>query len=72
MKQLFRYDFLTIEEAMANPLKTSILHDCLGMYDMSMSAKSSLNRAVSVCVWLTVVGDVQKYSIRQYENIKFL
>ncbi|XP_035479352.2 peroxisomal acyl-coenzyme A oxidase 3 [Scophthalmus maximus] len=46
VKQLFRYDFLTIEEAMANPLKTSILHDCLGMYDMSMSAKSSLNRAM--------------------------
>ncbi|XP_051784625.1 peroxisomal acyl-coenzyme A oxidase 3 isoform X2 [Erpetoichthys calabaricus] len=42
-KQLFRYNFLTNEEAMQNPFLTSALSDCLGMYDWSLSAKYFLN-----------------------------
>ncbi|XP_028329837.1 peroxisomal acyl-coenzyme A oxidase 3 [Gouania willdenowi] len=43
MKQLFRYNFLTKEEAMANPWKSVGLQDCLGMYDWALVAKHSLN-----------------------------
>uniref|UniRef100_A0AAQ5X9Q9 Acyl-coenzyme A oxidase n=1 Tax=Amphiprion ocellaris TaxID=80972 RepID=A0AAQ5X9Q9_AMPOC len=43
VKQLFRYNFLTEEEAMANPWKSIILTDCLGMYDLGMSAKYFLS-----------------------------
>uniref|UniRef100_A0A8C3APV1 Acyl-coenzyme A oxidase n=1 Tax=Cyclopterus lumpus TaxID=8103 RepID=A0A8C3APV1_CYCLU len=48
VKQLFRYDFLTRDEVMANPWKTVVLSDCLGMYDWAMSAKYFLNKGVSV------------------------
>uniref|UniRef100_A0A8C9ZKQ2 Acyl-coenzyme A oxidase n=1 Tax=Sander lucioperca TaxID=283035 RepID=A0A8C9ZKQ2_SANLU len=47
-KQLFRYDFLTKEEVMANPWKTITLSDCLGMYDWALAAKYFLNKGVSV------------------------
>ncbi|XP_022603604.1 peroxisomal acyl-coenzyme A oxidase 3 [Seriola dumerili] len=46
VKQLFRYDFITKEEAMANPWKTVVLSDCLGMYDWAMSAKFFLNKGM--------------------------
>uniref|UniRef100_A0A671WKM0 Acyl-coenzyme A oxidase n=1 Tax=Sparus aurata TaxID=8175 RepID=A0A671WKM0_SPAAU len=46
VKQLFRYDFLTQEETMANPWKTVILSDCLGMYDWALSAKFFLNKGM--------------------------
>lgn len=42
-KQLFRYNFLTEEEAMANPWKSLILTDCLGMYDWALNAKYFLD-----------------------------
>lgn len=45
-KQLFRYDFMTNEEAMANPWKTVILNDCLGMYDWSLAAKFFLHKGM--------------------------
>ncbi|XP_034020500.1 peroxisomal acyl-coenzyme A oxidase 3 isoform X2 [Thalassophryne amazonica] len=45
-KQLFRYNFLTEEEVMANPWKTIIVSDCLGMYDSSLLAKFTLNRGM--------------------------
>ncbi|KAM4536661.1 peroxisomal acyl-coenzyme A oxidase 3 [Odontesthes bonariensis] len=45
-KQLFRYNFLTVEEAMANPWKAVILDDCLGMYDWAMVAKFFLNKGM--------------------------
>uniref|UniRef100_A0A7N6AU62 Acyl-coenzyme A oxidase n=1 Tax=Anabas testudineus TaxID=64144 RepID=A0A7N6AU62_ANATE len=48
VKQLFRYNFLSKEEAMANPLKTVILNDCLGMYDWAVTAKYFLHNGVSV------------------------
>lgn len=48
MKQLFRYDFMTKEEAMANPMKTLALSDCLGMYDWAMANKYFLSKGVSV------------------------
>uniref|UniRef100_A0A3B3HT34 Acyl-coenzyme A oxidase n=1 Tax=Oryzias latipes TaxID=8090 RepID=A0A3B3HT34_ORYLA len=35
MKQIFRYNFLTKEEAYGNPWKLKTLEDCLGMYDWS-------------------------------------
>uniref|UniRef100_A0A8C6LUC7 Acyl-coenzyme A oxidase n=1 Tax=Nothobranchius furzeri TaxID=105023 RepID=A0A8C6LUC7_NOTFU len=43
MKQLFRYNFLTKEEMMADPRKAVILDDCLGMYDWALVAKFFLN-----------------------------
>ncbi|XP_062240360.1 peroxisomal acyl-coenzyme A oxidase 3 isoform X2 [Platichthys flesus] len=46
VKQLFRYDFITKDEAMANPWKTAVLSDCLGMYDWSMTSKYSLNKGM--------------------------
>ncbi|KAK2852119.1 hypothetical protein Q5P01_008395 [Channa striata] len=46
VKQLFRYNFLTKEEAMANPWKFMVLNDCLGMYDWAMAAKFSLNKGM--------------------------
>ncbi|XP_034413387.1 peroxisomal acyl-coenzyme A oxidase 3 [Cyclopterus lumpus] len=46
VKQLFRYDFLTRDEVMANPWKTVVLSDCLGMYDWAMSAKYFLNKGM--------------------------
>ncbi|XP_069374451.1 peroxisomal acyl-coenzyme A oxidase 3 isoform X2 [Paralichthys olivaceus] len=46
VKQLFRYDFISKDEAMANPWKTAVLSDCLGMYDWSMSSKYSLNKGM--------------------------
>ncbi|XP_057709882.1 peroxisomal acyl-coenzyme A oxidase 3 [Corythoichthys intestinalis] len=46
VKQLFRYDFLTDEEAMMDPWKTVVLNDCLGMYDWSLAAKFFLNKGM--------------------------
>ncbi|KAM6895159.1 peroxisomal acyl-coenzyme A oxidase 3 [Lycodopsis pacificus] len=46
VKQLFRYDFLTRDEVMANPWKTVALNDCLGMYDWAMTAKYFLNKGM--------------------------
>ncbi|XP_076580823.1 peroxisomal acyl-coenzyme A oxidase 3-like [Chaetodon auriga] len=46
VKQLFRYDFITQEEAMANPWKTVILSDCLGMYDWAIVTKSFLTKGM--------------------------
>ncbi|XP_028996154.1 peroxisomal acyl-coenzyme A oxidase 3 [Betta splendens] len=46
VKQLFRYDFLTKDEAMANPVKTLLLNDCLGMYDWATSAKFFLHKGM--------------------------
>uniref|UniRef100_A0A3Q1F480 Acyl-coenzyme A oxidase n=1 Tax=Acanthochromis polyacanthus TaxID=80966 RepID=A0A3Q1F480_9TELE len=43
VKQLFRYNFLTEEETMANPSKSLALIDCLGMYDWAMHAKYFLS-----------------------------
>ncbi|XP_072232772.1 peroxisomal acyl-coenzyme A oxidase 3 [Leuresthes tenuis] len=45
-KQLFRYNFLTVEEVIANPWKALILDDCLGMYDWAMVAKFFLNKGM--------------------------
>lgn len=46
VKQLFRYDFITKEEAMSNPWMTVSLSDCLGMYDWAMSAKFFLHKGM--------------------------
>ncbi|CAK6976507.1 peroxisomal acyl-coenzyme A oxidase 3 [Scomber scombrus] len=46
VKQLFRYDFMTTEESMSDPLRTVVLNDCLGMYDWSMAAKFFLNKGM--------------------------
>ncbi|CAI5677471.1 unnamed protein product [Oreochromis niloticus] len=43
MKQLLRYNFVTKEEAMANPWKAVYLEDCLGMYDWALVAKLFLS-----------------------------
>ncbi|XP_069034019.1 peroxisomal acyl-coenzyme A oxidase 3 [Embiotoca jacksoni] len=43
VKQLFRYNFLTKEEMMADPWKTVVLNDCLGMYDWAVNSKFFLN-----------------------------
>lgn len=48
MKQLLRYNFVTKEEAMANPWKAICLDDCLGMYDWAMVAKFFLSLGVIV------------------------
>uniref|UniRef100_A0A8C7VD91 Acyl-coenzyme A oxidase n=1 Tax=Oncorhynchus mykiss TaxID=8022 RepID=A0A8C7VD91_ONCMY len=45
-KQLFRYDFLTRDDIMANPWRTVVLNDCLGMYDWSLGAKYFLNKGM--------------------------
>uniref|UniRef100_UPI0037E821AC peroxisomal acyl-coenzyme A oxidase 3 n=1 Tax=Semicossyphus pulcher TaxID=241346 RepID=UPI0037E821AC len=46
VKKLFAYDFLTDEEAMADPWKVVVLNNCLGMYDWSCGAKYFLNRGM--------------------------
>ncbi|MEQ2235929.1 acyl-Coenzyme A oxidase, partial [Ilyodon furcidens] len=46
VKQLFRYNFLTKEDIMANPWKAVFLDDCLGMYDWAMVAKHGLNEGM--------------------------
>lgn len=46
VKQLFRYDFLTEEDMMANPWKHVVISDCLGMYDWALSAKYLLNMSM--------------------------
>ncbi|MEQ2307217.1 acyl-Coenzyme A oxidase [Ameca splendens] len=46
VKQLFRYNFLTKEDIMANPWKAVFLNDCLGMYDWVMVAKHGLNEGM--------------------------
>ncbi|XP_061664889.1 peroxisomal acyl-coenzyme A oxidase 3 isoform X2 [Syngnathoides biaculeatus] len=46
VKQLFRYDFLTPDEALADPWKTVVLNDCLGMFDWSLAAKFFLNKGM--------------------------
>ncbi|XP_039678908.1 peroxisomal acyl-coenzyme A oxidase 3-like [Perca fluviatilis] len=46
LKQLIRYNFLTKEEAMANPWKAVTLNSCLGMYDCSLAAKYFLNKEI--------------------------
>uniref|UniRef100_A0A8C8IMT7 Acyl-coenzyme A oxidase n=1 Tax=Oncorhynchus tshawytscha TaxID=74940 RepID=A0A8C8IMT7_ONCTS len=51
-KQLFRYDFLTRDDIMANPWRTVVLNDCLGMYDWSLGAKYFLNKGVSLDGWM--------------------
>ncbi|KAJ8416463.1 hypothetical protein AAFF_G00357510 [Aldrovandia affinis] len=38
-KQLFRYNFLTQDELMQNPLKSAVLSECLTMYDSSVGTK---------------------------------
>ncbi|KAL2079446.1 hypothetical protein ACEWY4_025190 [Coilia grayii] len=45
-KQLFRYDFLPREDMMQMPWKTTVLNDCLGMYDWSLGAKFFLNKGM--------------------------
>ncbi|XP_026124474.1 peroxisomal acyl-coenzyme A oxidase 3 [Carassius auratus] len=45
-KQLFKYEFLTRDEAMQNPWKMTILNDCLGMYDWSLGGKYFLNKGM--------------------------
>ncbi|KAM7365948.1 hypothetical protein PAMP_015424 [Pampus punctatissimus] len=44
VKQLFRYDFMTKEESMADPWRVVVLNDFLGMYDCAMAAKFNLNK----------------------------
>ncbi|XP_028420165.1 peroxisomal acyl-coenzyme A oxidase 3-like [Perca flavescens] len=46
LKQLIRYNFLTREEVMANPLKAVTLNSCLIMYDCSLAAKYFLNKEI--------------------------
>ncbi|XP_034712817.1 peroxisomal acyl-coenzyme A oxidase 3 [Etheostoma cragini] len=46
LKQLFRYNFLTKEEVLANPWKGVILNSCLGMYDCALAAKYYLNKEI--------------------------
>ncbi|XP_044041086.1 peroxisomal acyl-coenzyme A oxidase 3 [Siniperca chuatsi] len=46
VKQLFRYDFMTKEELIANPWKTVVLSDSLGMYDWSITAKYFLHKGM--------------------------
>lgn len=48
MKQLLRYNFVTKEDAMANPWKAIYLDDCLGMYDWALVAKLFLSLGVIV------------------------
>lgn len=46
VKQLFRYNFLTKEEVMANPWKSVTLNNCLGMYDGILGTKLLLSLAM--------------------------
>ncbi|XP_028285473.1 peroxisomal acyl-coenzyme A oxidase 3 [Parambassis ranga] len=46
VKQLFCYNFLPKEDVMANPWKTVVLTDCLGMYDWALVAKFFLNKGM--------------------------
>ncbi|MEQ2265926.1 hypothetical protein XENORESO_014836, partial [Xenotaenia resolanae] len=44
LRQLYRYNFLTTEEALAAPCKTLVLNDCLGMYDLGLGGKLFLGK----------------------------
>ncbi|KAK7910298.1 hypothetical protein WMY93_014982 [Mugilogobius chulae] len=44
VKQLFNYDFLPKHEVYANPWKTVVLNDCLGMYDWAVSMKFNISK----------------------------
>ncbi|XP_061566048.1 peroxisomal acyl-coenzyme A oxidase 3 [Cololabis saira] len=44
VRQLLRYNFVTSEEDMAEPLKTLALNDCLGMYDLGLAGKLFLGK----------------------------
>lgn len=57
VKQLFRYDFLTKDETMANPWKTVVFNDCLGMYDWAVGAKFFLHKGVSARVAIQLDAD---------------
>ncbi|XP_041820833.1 peroxisomal acyl-coenzyme A oxidase 3 [Chelmon rostratus] len=46
VKQLFRYNFISVEDVMADPWKTVILSDSLGMYDWALAAKYFLNQGM--------------------------
>ncbi|XP_056156373.1 peroxisomal acyl-coenzyme A oxidase 3-like [Lampris incognitus] len=46
VKQLFRYNFLAQDDIEANPWKFVVFNDCLSMYDLSLSAKFFLNKAM--------------------------
>ena len=48
VKQLFRYNFLDVEQLMQNPLRMCVFSDCLSMYDSSVLIKSTLNSGVRV------------------------
>lgn len=57
-KQLFKYNFLTQDDIMQNPLLMTILCDCLGMYDWSLGAKYNLNKGVSSFCYNHIFAEV--------------
>ncbi|KAK5848676.1 hypothetical protein PBY51_006270 [Eleginops maclovinus] len=67
VKQLFRYNFMTEEEAMSDPWKTVTLNDCLGMYDWSMGAKFFLNQGM---FGMNVAGSGSQRHSKYVENTK--
>lgn len=86
VKQLFRYEFLSKEDIMANPFKTLVLTDCLGMYDWALANKFFLTKGVSLdshsglSVKCVLTGNpllrphpqVYRYFFRTYSSLRFL
>ncbi|XP_036002093.1 peroxisomal acyl-coenzyme A oxidase 3 [Fundulus heteroclitus] len=44
VRQIYCYNFLTKDEALATPWKTLVLNDCLGMYDLGLAGKLFLGK----------------------------
>lgn len=71
VKQLFRYDFLTKEDIMADPFKTLILTDCLGMYDWALANKFFLTKGMFGATIANAGSARHRHFVENADNMMF-